>query len=169
MATRDEPVLRIGLIGAGFSARLHAHGYRHVHGVRVEIAAVTAARPERAAAFAAEFGAARAVGDARAILDDQAIHAVDICAPSHLHAPLAIEAARAGKHVIVEKPLTGFFGPAATPRETMLRQALGSADQVSRPAARPACGSATRRTGCTRRPSRRRAAFSPPRAGPSCA
>ena len=43
---------------------------------------------------------------------------------------MAVAAARAGKHVIVEKPLTGFFGPAATPRREMLRRALASADAV---------------------------------------
>ena len=53
---------------------------------------------------------------------------VDLCVPSHLHARLGVEAARAGKHVIVEKPLTGFFGDPATPRPEMLRQALAAAD-----------------------------------------
>jgi predicted dehydrogenase len=43
---------------------------------------------------------------------------------------MAVEAARAGKHVIVEKPLTGFFGDAATPRLAMLERALAAADQV---------------------------------------
>jgi len=43
---------------------------------------------------------------------------------------MAIEAARAGKHVIVEKPLTGFFGPPTTSRDEMLRSALAAADQV---------------------------------------
>jgi predicted dehydrogenase len=43
---------------------------------------------------------------------------------------MAVAAARAGKHVIVEKPLTGFFGDAATPRRAMLESALASADRV---------------------------------------
>ena len=50
---------------------------------------------------------------------------MDLCVPAHHHAPMAIEAARAGKHVIVEKPLTGFFGPPDTPREEMLRARAG--------------------------------------------
>ena len=120
----------VGVVGAGFVARLHAEAYQHVRGVDVELVSVTAARRERADVFAREFSVGRAVADFRAILDDRAVELVDLCVPSHLHASMAIEAARAGKHVIVEKPLTGFFGDAATPRAEMLRQALAGADAV---------------------------------------
>jgi len=118
------------MVGAGFVARLHAEAYRQVHGVEVELAWVTAARPERAAAFAAEFCARRTAVNARTIFAAPVVDVVDLCVPNHLHAPLAVEAARAGKHVIVEKPLTGFFGPAATPRAEMRRLALAAADGV---------------------------------------
>jgi len=118
------------MVGAGFVARLHAEAYRQVHGVKVELSWVTAARPERAAAFATEFGARRTAVDARTIFSDPAVDVVDLCVPNHLHAPLVVEAARAGKHVIVEKPLTGFFGPPATPRAEMRRQALAAVDGV---------------------------------------
>ena len=128
MPTR--PRLRVGIVGAGFVAHIHGEGYRHVHGVDVELVSVTATRPERARAFAQRFGVARAVADHRAVLDDPEVDVVDLCAPSHHHAAMAIEAARAGKHVIVEKPLTGFFGPPDTPREEMLRRAVASADEV---------------------------------------
>ena len=128
MATR--PRVRVGMVGAGFVARLHGLAYRHVHGVEVELACVTAARPERAAAYAREFGVGHAVADFRAVLADREVDVVDLCVPSHHHAAMAIETARAGKHVIVEKPLTGFFGPSGTPREEMLTRALASADEV---------------------------------------
>jgi predicted dehydrogenase len=117
-------------VGAGFVARLHAAAYQHVRGIEVDLVAVTAARRDRAEGFAREFGVARAVADLGAVLADRAVDVVDLCVPSHLHASMAIEAARAGKHVIVEKPLTGFFGDAATPRGEMLRHALAGADAV---------------------------------------
>ena len=132
MAEREQPRVRVGIVGAGFVARLHAEGYRHVHGVTVDLRAVTAVRPERARAFAAEAGAAAVVPDFRAILDDPTVDVVDLCVPSHLHAAMAVDAAAAGKHVIVEKPLTGFFGGARTPRLAMLESAFASADQVIR-------------------------------------
>src|SRR6266446_4383933 len=123
MATRPR-------VGAGFVAHIHGLAYRHVRGVDVELACVTATRPERAQAYARQFGVARAVADFRAILADPEVDLVDLCVPPHHHAPMAIEAARAGKHVIVEKPLTGFFGPPTTSRDEMLRRALAAADQV---------------------------------------
>ena len=126
----SRPRVRVGIVGAGFVAHIHGEAYRHVHGVDVELACVTAARPERAQAFAREFGVARAAADLHEVLADPDVDLVDLCVPAHLHAAMAIEAARAGKHVIVEKPLTGFFGPPATPSEEMLTRALASADQV---------------------------------------
>ena len=127
-ATR--PRVRVGIVGAGFVAHIHGEAYRHVRGVDVELACVTATRPERAQAYARQFGVARAVADFRAVLADPEVDLVDLCVPSHHHAAMAIEAARAGKHVIVEKPLTGFFGPPTTSRDEMLRSALAAADQV---------------------------------------
>ena len=138
MPTR--PRLRVGIVGAGFVAHIHGEGYRHVHGVDVELVSVTATRPERARAFAQRFGVARAVADYRAVLDDPEVDVVDLCAPSHHHAAMAIEAARAGKHVIVEKPLTGFFGPAdkrnekwsakGYSRESMFKNILDDANKA---------------------------------------
>ena len=118
------------MVGAGFVAHLHAEGYRHVHGVDVELRWVTAKRPERAAAFAAEFGVGKTAPDIEAILADPEVDVVDLCVPNHLHVPMVVAAGRVGKHVIVEKPLTGFFGEAATPRAEMLQRALASADEA---------------------------------------
>jgi len=130
MSGKQRRRVRVGLVGAGFVARLHAEAYRHVHGLDVELACVAGARPERAARFAEEFGVGRVEGDLAAVAQARDVDVVDLCAPSYLHADMAVAAARAGKHVIVEKPLTGFFGPAATPRDEMLRRALASADAV---------------------------------------
>jgi predicted dehydrogenase len=101
-----------------------------VRGIEVVLQSVTAARPERAAVFAKTFGAGKTAPNFEAILADPAVDVVDLCVPPHLHAPMGIQAAKAGKHVIVEKPLTGFFGNAATPRAEMLRQAMASADDL---------------------------------------
>jgi predicted dehydrogenase len=128
----QRPSVRIGVVGAGFVAHLHAEAYRQVRGIEAELRWVTAARPERARAFAEEFGVAAVAPDLGAILGDPEVDVVDLCVPNHLHASLGVQAARAGKHVIVEKPLTGFFGPAATPRAEMLRAALASTDELIR-------------------------------------
>src|SRR5919201_1997754 len=103
---------RGGMIGAGFVARIHAEAYRRVYGVEVELRGVAAAHRERAAEFAEAFNLGRVYEDAEALVADPELDLVDVCVPPYLHAPMAIAAARAGKHVIVEKPLTGYFGPA---------------------------------------------------------
>ena len=126
----ERPRVRVGLAGAGFVARIHAEAYRHVRGIDVELRWVTARRPERARAFAEEFGVRRVADDVRRILDDPEVDVLDLCVPNAVHASIGLEAARAGKHVIVEKPLTGFFGDPATPRPEMLRAALASADAL---------------------------------------
>jgi len=60
---------------------------------------------ERAAQQAEAVGAQACYADYRRVLEREDVDAVDICLPHHLHAPVAIEAARAGKHVLVEKPM----------------------------------------------------------------
>jgi predicted dehydrogenase len=127
---RERARVRVGMVGAGFVARIHAEAYRHVRGIDVELRWVTARRPERARAFAEEFGVARVADDARGILDDPEVDLVDLCVPNAVHASLGLEVARAGKHVVVEKPLTGYFGDPATPRAEMLAAALASADEL---------------------------------------
>src|ERR687888_676175 len=132
--------VRVGLIGAGFVARIHAEAYRRVYGVEVELRGVAAAHQERAASFAEAYNLGRAYEDAGALLADPEINLVDVCVPPYLHAPMAIAAARAGKHVIVEKPLTGYFGPPDWKGEqplgetvdtaTMLEGALANADAM---------------------------------------
>ena len=121
----------VGIVGAGFVARLHIAGWRQIAGVPVTVRGVAAAHPERAQQFAAEFGLDVAYADFGALLADPAVTVVDLGVPNNLHAPFAIEALRAGKHVIVEKPLTGCF----TRREEMTAaamqaEALRSADAM---------------------------------------
>jgi len=120
--------LRVGLVGAGFVARIHADAYRRLPGQAVELRAVCASRRERAEHFAEEFGVERVAVDLEELLRDE-VDLVDLCVPNHLHAPFAVRAARAGKHVVVEKPLTGAFervGDAAG----LLDEALGNADRM---------------------------------------
>jgi predicted dehydrogenase len=109
---------------------LHAEAYHQVRGVGVALTRVAAARPERAARFAEEFGLSTVAASAEEVLAAPDVDVVDLCVPTSLHAPLAIAAARAGKHVIVEKPLTGCFAPASTPRAEMRRRALASGDEI---------------------------------------
>jgi predicted dehydrogenase len=101
--------VRVGLIGCGFVAELHMYAYKRVYGVDVEVAAV-AARGDHVLDFAKKHRIPKTYRDFRAVLTDKEIDVVDICTPPALHADMIVEAVQAGKHVICEKPFTGYFG-----------------------------------------------------------
>lgn len=94
--------LGFGLIGCGKIAPKHAQALAEVAGAR--LAAVCDTVPGRAAEFAAQYGG-RPYIRVDEMLADPEVHVVAIATPSGLHAPLAVQAARAGKHLLVEKPL----------------------------------------------------------------
>lgn len=96
-------MINVGIIGTGIG-QLHVNGYKRCQDV--EITAVCDLDETRAKAFADRNGAKRACTDYREILDDESIDAVSICTPNALHAPIAIAAFEAGKHVICEKPIS---------------------------------------------------------------
>jgi predicted dehydrogenase len=123
--------LGIGIIGARFAAELHAHALRPLRGVACDLIAVCARSRESAETFARRFDIPHAYTDHRALLDRPDIHAVTLPVVTSLHHQIAVDAARAGKHVIVEKPLTGCFtDAAATTRRAMLDQAMAQADAI---------------------------------------
>jgi predicted dehydrogenase len=103
--------IRVGLVGSGFIAELHMQGYRRVYGVEVEVAAV-ASRGDHVLDFAARHRIPATHRDYRALLAESDIDVVDICTPPALHGAMIVEAMQAGKHVICEKPFTGYFGRA---------------------------------------------------------
>ncbi|MQY02085.1 Gfo/Idh/MocA family protein [Actinomadura macrotermitis] len=94
--------LRIGIVGAGMIASVHARAAL-LNGAR--IAGVTASTPERSREAARRLGAERAFDSAEELIASAGIDIVHLCTPNHLHAPLATAALRAGKHVVCEKPL----------------------------------------------------------------
>jgi predicted dehydrogenase len=101
--------IRIGLVGCGFVAELHMHAYRRVYGVDVEVTAV-GARGDRVVDFAKRHRIPTTYRSFRELIADAEIDVVDICTPPNLHASMVVEAMRAGKHVICEKPFAGYFG-----------------------------------------------------------
>jgi len=131
--------LRIGIVGAQFAARLHLENYRSLRGSKVEITAVASRTKDRAEELAKKFHIPSVAGDYRALLDRKDVDAVDLCVPTDLHHEFVIQAAQAGKHIICEKPLSGFFGKdrpedlvgLAVDRKTMLREALENCEKVT--------------------------------------
>ena len=102
--------IRIGIIGAGGMTAYHIRGFRR-GGAEV----VAIADPNRAAAerCAGKYGIAEVYDSAERMLKESKLDAVSVITPNRFHAPLAIAALKAGKHVFCEKP------PALNAAETM--------------------------------------------------
>jgi predicted dehydrogenase len=96
--------LRWGLIGAGDIARKRiAPALRDLP--NCDLVAISRSRSELAESFANEFGARKWFADWRELVADDEIDAVYIATPVYLHAEQTIAAAKAGKHVLCEKPM----------------------------------------------------------------
>src|SRR6202041_2969988 len=94
---------KAAVFGAGFVGRVHIEGIRRLG--NVEVAAVVASTDAKAALLGEQLNIPKTAGDYRRILQDPSIDAVHICTPNALHLPMALDALKAGKHVLCEKPL----------------------------------------------------------------
>ena len=103
----------IAVWGAGFAGDFHVKGWQNVRlmGYDVEVVAIINRTKSKAEKLMQKYGVQHHFDDLGQLLDSQLasqVDAVDICLPPFMHAPSAIEAANAGKHVIVEKMFTGY-------------------------------------------------------------
>lgn len=95
---------KLGIIGLGRIAMAHGNAVMELKD-EVELAAIAEIRAERAREAAGKFGVGKVYSDYHDLLKDPGIGAVIVCLPNHLHHPVCIEAARARKHILVEKPM----------------------------------------------------------------
>ena len=98
------PRTKVALLGTGFIADIHLESYRRFV-PDAEIVAVYSRRGDRAEAFARKHGIGRWYDDLDRATTEPECEVVDVCIPNDLHARATIAAAKAGKHVIIEKPL----------------------------------------------------------------
>ena len=127
----------VGTLGAGYASRLHGNGYKKVSGVRVRLKTICDLNTDLARQVQEEFGYEQITADFQEMLADPEIDVIDIVAPPFVHIPMAIQAMRAGKHVICEKPLTGYCGKKGeenvgktTPTAFMSPEVLRSMDEL---------------------------------------
>lgn len=115
--------MRIGIIGAGRIGQVHARSV--ADNPDTELVVVTDPNIEGAQTLAARYGA-RAVADPLEAIHADDVDAVIICSPTPFHAPQILEAVRAGKPALCEKPVAGSYAAAAE----LLEQLSGSNPQV---------------------------------------
>ena len=108
--------MRIGVVGLGFMGSTHLEAYQNVRGF--DLAAVSSSSERKLSGDLTDvggnldrgggridFGFAARYRRAADLIADPGVEAVDLCTPTHLHKPLALQALAAGKHVLVEKPM----------------------------------------------------------------
>ena len=138
MSTETKTVV-VGTLGAGYAAHLHGNGYEKVAGVHVRLKTVCDLQADLAEKVKERYGYEQICTDFNEMLADPEIDVIDIVTPPFIHIPMAVKAMRAGKHVICEKPLTGYFGKKGeenvgltTPKAKMYEEVLASMDELKK-------------------------------------
>ncbi|MEM6688798.1 MAG: Gfo/Idh/MocA family oxidoreductase [Planctomycetota bacterium] len=93
---------RVAIVGSGMIANFHARAIQDAEDC--ELAGVHSRRPEATQEFASKYDA-KPYETLDSLLNDTDVNVVSVCTPSGAHLDPAVAAARAGKHVVVEKPL----------------------------------------------------------------
>lgn len=99
-----QPPIRLGIIGGGMMCQI-AHLPFYLADGRCEVVTLCETRPSLVAALRARAPGVKIVATPEAVFDDPVIDAVVVVAPRPAQAPLVLEALRAGKHVLMEKPM----------------------------------------------------------------
>ena len=103
-AEHTEP-LRVGVIGCGWVSDVcHLPALRDIS--EATVVAMADVDRQRADQLATRFHVQQAYTDYRALLDDRRVEAIAVCVPSSSHLEVTLAALDAGKHVLLEKPLT---------------------------------------------------------------
>lgn len=100
----------LGVAGAGRATELHMNALKRFSGVPVCYKRIIARRFEQVNHMKEKYGFLEASLDFEDLLKDPDIDVIDICTPPYMHEEMIERAMRAGKHVICEKPLCGYFG-----------------------------------------------------------
>src|SRR5258705_3977371 len=96
--------VKVGIVGSQFEADIHAASFK-MASEHAEVLAVASPTPGNAAALAKRYGIPRVFKDYREMIKERDLEMVTIAAPNMLHAQMTADCARAGKHVVCEKPL----------------------------------------------------------------
>ena len=103
--------MKVAVIGCGTIAN-SAHIPSYLKNENVEIKYFCDIIPERAQAAVEKYGCGQAITDYHVALNDPEIEAVSVCTPNHMHPVIAMDALRAGKNVLCEKPAARTYAEA---------------------------------------------------------
>jgi len=129
-----EEVIRCGIAGSGFAAKFHYEALLRVFGAKIEVTGAFSPTREKLE----QFTSVRNINAFKSI--DELIEnsdVVHVCTPPSSHEPIVVAALAKNRHVVVEKPFTGYFGDKSPdfngdhfPREEGLKAALSSINRM---------------------------------------
>jgi len=103
----DSTTIKVGIIGSGFAAKFHFEALRRVFSADIKVIGAFSPNTQRLNAFTSERHL-EAFPTLEALID--ACDVLHLCTPPVTHEPMAVEILRRNKSVVIEKPLTGYFG-----------------------------------------------------------
>ena len=130
----SNKTIRAGIVGSGFAAKFHFEAIKRVYGTSVEVTGAWSPNQHRLQDFATQKDITP-VESLQALMD--AADILHVCTPPSTHENLVVDVLRQDKHVIVEKPFTGYFGDGNTSfngdtfsRKEGLQQAMASINRM---------------------------------------
>lgn len=121
----ERNFLTIAVVGAGYAARLHGAAYKRVYSIQPILKWIIDPDMQKAEKVQRQFNFQKTAADINVALEDPEVDVIDICTPPVCHRDMIISALHAGKHVICEKPLLGYFGEAGDPEPIGLKVQKG--------------------------------------------
>ncbi|SKB64334.1 Oxidoreductase family, NAD-binding Rossmann fold [Salegentibacter salinarum] len=106
-----KKAIKAGIIGSGFAAKFHFDAIQRVFSCDVEVVGVYSKTPSRSKSFSKERGLKSFSSLPELIRASDIIH---LCTPPVTHENIAVEVLKLDKDIIIEKPLTGYFGEGET-------------------------------------------------------
>jgi predicted dehydrogenase len=100
----------IGMAGAGRATELHINALKRFSGIPLRFKTIVARRKEQLEPAREKYSFEQLSYNFDDLINDPEIDVIDICTPPYVHAEMIEKAILADKHVICEKPLTGYFG-----------------------------------------------------------
>ena len=130
----NKQIIKVGIVGSGFAARFHFEALRRVFSANIKVVGAYSPNRERLDSFTSE----RSIQSFSSLEDlIDACDVLHLCTPPVTHEPMAIEILNRDKSVVIEKPLTGYFGDGnqlfngdTFSRETGYRKAVESIQRM---------------------------------------
>jgi predicted dehydrogenase len=129
-----DNLISCGIAGSGYAAKFHYEALQRLHSTRVSVSGAFSPTREKLLQFTGARNL-NAFDSLEALIDSSEV--IHVCTPPSSHEPIVIAALEKNRHVIVEKPFTGYFGDGnqsfngdTFPREKGLEKALASVKRM---------------------------------------